>query len=116
MNFIKTLYNTSRQSLIGSKLLYQQSKQVKSFIRDNPDTNKWTRSDYLLVHRVNADVRKSAAFGLVLLLLPEVIPLILARGINVLPSVFLTPDQKLALEQKLAQNRLDIAKKWVYYL
>lgn len=116
MNFLKNIYNSTKQTFVGSKVLYQESKQVNSFIRSHPDTSKWTRKDYLFVHRVKTDVRKSALFGLIFLILPEVIPLILARGINVMPSGFLTADQKLSIKKKLSQDRLDIAKKWVILL
>ena len=110
---IKNIIKTSKQTLTGSVILYKQAKQVNSFVRSNPDPSAWKRNDYLQVYKVRADVRKSAVFGVIFLLIPEIIPIILAKGINVLPDPCLTDEQRNLLAKKISQDRLNIGKKWL---
>jgi hypothetical protein len=113
MNFFKTLIASSKQTFLGTKILLDEGKQIKTFIQKHPDQSKWSRNEYLKVHRVRKDVKKAVSFGLIFVVLPEVVPFILARGMNIMPWGFLTPDQKLTVQLKLDQQRLDIAKKWI---
>jgi hypothetical protein len=113
MNFFRSLIATTKQTWTGTKILLAEAQQMKTFIQEHPDQSKWTRNEYLKVYRVRTDAKKLAVFGLVFIFVPEVIPFILVRGVNIIPSGFLNQDQKLAIQQKLDEARLEIAKKWI---
>ncbi|KAJ3365346.1 hypothetical protein GGF31_008585 [Allomyces arbusculus] len=74
-----------------------------------PDPTTWTWRETQLARRVKSDLRILAPFGFFLLILPEVIPLLVLRGL--VPSTCLDAADIEKQRTKLAAKRLETAGK-----
>jgi hypothetical protein len=80
----------------GFHLFIAESKQ-SILIRQQPLASR-TRNDFLLLQKNMADKKKLVPFMVCAVILPEVIPLLVMRGM--VPSTMLTADQRTSQKEK----------------
>ncbi|KAJ3351866.1 hypothetical protein GGF32_004059 [Allomyces javanicus] len=90
-------------------LIRQDLPAYRALRATKPDPTSWTWRETQLARRVRSDLRILAPFGFFLLFLPEVIPLLVLRGL--VPSTCLDAADIEKQRAKLATKRLETAGK-----
>ncbi|KNE63684.1 hypothetical protein AMAG_08780 [Allomyces macrogynus ATCC 38327] len=90
-------------------LLREDLPAYRALQSTKPDPTTWTWRETQLARRVRSDLRILAPFGFFLLFLPEVIPLLVLRGL--VPSTCLDAEDIQKQRAKLAAKRLETAGK-----
>ena len=101
--------DTLRQLYRGSKELYAQVQEANQYRKLLSQGKSLDRNQFLLIKSVSDDMRRLAPFIVVVLVLPEIIPFLILRGWDIIPSTCLLPDQKLSTLKTLTNTRIAAA-------
>ncbi|KAJ1343249.1 hypothetical protein BSLG_002275 [Batrachochytrium salamandrivorans] len=94
----------------GSKLLLEQTRQVRDLkSRQERHQYKVSRREFVLIKTNTDDAFRVVPFFIILILIPETLPLFLIKGANIIPSTCILPEQLAARRLKLKDVRVQLS-------
>jgi LETM1 and EF-hand domain-containing protein 1 len=89
----------------GSARFIQESKESKLLQQRQQAGEALARDEYRLIYRNRQDFKKVVPFFLVALVVPELIPVLIIKGSNLIPSTCLSAEDKEKKLLKMAEKR-----------